>query len=222
MCDDFIVMGDFSIDANLPIHEHGKLEEFCNLFDLSNLIKSNTCFTKTHSSKTDLILTNNSNSFQKSGTTETGLSDFHKLISTFFKSHFSRLSPKAIYYRNYKNFDESKFIEDLIYTDFSLQSDDPNENYSFLKREFSKIVEKDAPLRKKFIRDNHTPFMNKELRKTIYTRSRLRNKFCKSLSNKSEALYKKQQNKCISLRRKSIKKYFNDTNNYGIATNKNF
>ena len=99
---------------------HGKLEEFCNLFDLSNLIKSNTCFTKTHSSKADLILTNSSNSFQKSGTTETGLSDFHKLISTFFKSHFSRLSPKAIYYRNYKNFDESKFIEDLIYTDFSL------------------------------------------------------------------------------------------------------
>ena len=220
MCDNFNVMGDFNIEVNLPDHEYDKLEEFFHLFDMSNLIKSNTCFTKTHSFK-NLILTNNSNSFQKSGTTETDLSDFHKLISTFFKSHFSRLSPKAIYYRNYKNFDESKFIEDLIYTDFSLQSDDPNENYSFLKREFSKIVEKDAPLRKKFIRDNHTPFMNKELRKTIYTRSRLRNKFCKSLSNKSEALYKKQQNKCISLRRKSIKKYFNDTNNYGIATNKN-
>ena len=62
----------------------------------------------------DLILTNNSNSFQKSGTTETGLSDFPKLISTIFKSHFSRPIPKAIYYRNYKGFDESKFIEDLI------------------------------------------------------------------------------------------------------------
>ena len=79
MCDNFIVMGDFNIDVNLPSHEHDKLEEFCNLFDLSNLIKSNTCFTKTHSSKIDLILTNNSNSFQKSGTTETCLSYFHKL-----------------------------------------------------------------------------------------------------------------------------------------------
>ena len=27
--------------------------------------------------------------------TETGLSDFHKLISTFLRSHFSRLKPKA-------------------------------------------------------------------------------------------------------------------------------
>ena len=133
-------------------------------------------FHKNTRSKIDLILTNNSNSFQKLGTTETGLSDFHKLISTF-----SRLSPKAIYYRNYKNVDESKFSEDLIYTDFSLQSDDPNENYSFLTRGFSKNVGKHAPLRKKFIRDKHAPFMNKELRKAIYTRSKLCNKFCKSL-----------------------------------------
>ena len=63
--------------------------------------------------------------------------------------------------------------------------------------------------------------MNKELRKAIYTRSRLRNKFCKSPSNENEALYKKKRNKCVSLRRKSVKKYFNDITNYGIATSKN-
>ena len=45
-----------------------------------------------------------------------------------------------------------------MYTDISLQFDDPDENYSFLTREFSKIVEKHAPLRKKFIRGNHAPF----------------------------------------------------------------
>ena len=138
------------------------------------------------------------------------------------KWNFSRLSPEAIYYTNYKNFDESKFTEDLIYTDFSLQSDDPNENYSFLTKESSKIVEKHAPLRKKFIRDNHAPFMNKELRTAIYTRSRLHDKFCKNPSNENEALHKKQRNKCVSLRRKSIKKYFNDITNYEIGTNKNF
>ena len=150
-------MGDFNIDVNLQCHDHDKLEEFCNLFDLSSFHK---------------------NSFQKSGTTETGLSEFYKLISTFFKSQFSRLSPKAIYY--YKNFDESKFIEDLIYTDFSLQSDDSDKKYSFLTRKFSKIVEKHTLLWKKFISGNHAAFINKELRQAIYTRSRLRNKFCKN------------------------------------------
>ena len=32
--------------------------------------------------------------------------------------------------------------------------------------------------------------MNKELRKAIYTRSRLRNKFCVTLLKETEALYK--------------------------------
>ena len=64
--------------------------------------------------------------------------------------------------------------------------------------------------------------MNKELRKAIYTRSRLRNKLCSSTSKENEALYKKQRNKCVSLRKKSIKKYFNNITNYEIATNKNF
>ena len=130
--DNFIVMGDFSIDVNLPSHKHDKLGKFGNLFDLSNLRKSDTCFTKTHSSKIDLILINTSNSFPKSGITKAVFSDFHKLVTTFFKSHFSRLNPKAIYYKNYKNVSESNFVDNLITTDFSLQSDDPNENYSFL------------------------------------------------------------------------------------------
>ena len=40
-----------------------------------------------------------------------------------------------------------------------------------LTQEFSKIVEKHAPLRKKFIRGKHAIFMNNKLRKAIYTRS---------------------------------------------------
>ena len=54
-----------------------------------------------------------------------------------------------MFYKNYKNIDESKFIEDLVNAGFSWQSDDPDESYSFLTTEFSKSVEKDTPLRKK-------------------------------------------------------------------------
>ena len=85
MSDNFIVMDDFNIDANQPSYNHDKLEEFWNLFDLSNLIKSNIYFIKADSSKIDLIFTNNSDPFQKSGATETDLNDFHRLISIFFK-----------------------------------------------------------------------------------------------------------------------------------------
>ena len=126
--ENFIVMGDFNIDVTKKGTEFDKLDEFCDLFNLTNLVTSPTCFTKTHKSTIDLILTNKGNCFQKTKVTETGLSDFHKLISTFLRSHFSRLKPKAIYYRNYKKFNEQKFLEDVKNTNFCFNSDDPNEN----------------------------------------------------------------------------------------------
>ena len=73
------------------------------MLNLTNLAGTEACVTNSHKSTIDLILTNKPSSFQKTMATETGLSDFHKLVSTFFKSHYSRLKPKTVYYRNYKN-----------------------------------------------------------------------------------------------------------------------
>ena len=117
---------------------------------------------------------------------ETGLSDFHKLISTFLRSHFTRLNPKAICYRNYKKFNEQKFLEHVENTNFCFNSDDPNDNYELITDLFSKIVNKHAPRKKKFLRDNQEPFMNKELHKAIYDTSRLKNRFCKTLIEENE------------------------------------
>ena len=64
------------------------LSGFCDLFHLTNIVKSDTCFNKTHTSLIDLILTNKPPIFNKTLVTETGLSDYHKMITTFFKLHF--------------------------------------------------------------------------------------------------------------------------------------
>ena len=111
--ENFIIMVDFNIDINTAGMKVGKIDEFCNLFDLTNLIKTETSCTKNHKSATDLFLTNRPLSFQKTRTTETGISVYYKLISTFFKSHYTRLKPRIIYYRNYKNFNEELFLKEL-------------------------------------------------------------------------------------------------------------
>ena len=46
----FIIMGDFNIDINTAGMYVDKRDEFCNLFDLINLIKTETCCTKNHKS----------------------------------------------------------------------------------------------------------------------------------------------------------------------------
>ena len=79
-----IIMRDFNIDLKIKGFGFNKLNQFCDLFNLTNLIKTETCFTKSHKSLIDLFLTNKPLSIQKTHLTERGLSDYHKLISTFF------------------------------------------------------------------------------------------------------------------------------------------
>ena len=221
--DNIIVMGDFNIDINKnEAIGHDKLDVFCNTLNLTNLVKSDTCFTNNHKSTIDLFLTNKPRSFQFTSVTETGLSDYHRLITTFMKSYFSRLKPKIIHYRNFKRFDEQKFIDDVKNADFSFETDDPNENYSALTNTFSLIVEKHAPLKKKIVRGNHAPFITKDLRKAIYTRSRLKSKYIKNPSEVNEKLYKRQRNKCVSIRKKSMKQYFSNITSKGTVTNTEF
>ena len=211
-------MGDFNIDVANRGVEFDKLDGFCNLFNLKNFISSPRCFTKTHKSTIDLILTNKESCFQKTKVTETGLSDFHKLISTFLRSQFCRLKPKKIYYRNFKNFNEKNFLEEVKNTDFRFNSDDLNENYELITNVFSNIAE----IKKKFLRGNQAHFMTKEFCKALYNRSRLTNKFFKIPSEENEQLYKKQRNKCVAIRKKSIRNYFSQIANGNIVTSRNF
>ena len=97
--------------------------------------------------------------------TETGLSDFHQLVSIFFKSHYSRLTPKIMYYRNYKNFRNSNFLKDLSNNTIILDSDDPNENYKFLTTKFQEVVNRHIPLKKKILRENHASLLTKNSEK---------------------------------------------------------
>ena len=56
-----------------------------------------------------------------------------------------------------------------------------------------------APLKKKMLKGNQAPFLTKELRKKIYTRSKLKNKYNSNLTEENKAIHKKQRNKCVSL-----------------------
>ena len=71
-----------------------------------------TCFKKTTGTSIDILLTNWPRSFLKMGIFETGLSDHHKLILSFFRSFFKD-STKTIQYRKYKTFTESSFLHEL-------------------------------------------------------------------------------------------------------------
>ena len=79
-------MGNFNIDIKSSKSDKDKLENVCDLFNLTNLVHSETCFMKNGKSTIDLILTSKPLRFQKMHVVETGLSDYQKMISIFFKT----------------------------------------------------------------------------------------------------------------------------------------
>ena len=54
-------------------------------------------------------MTNCPKNFQELSTLETGLSDFHKMALTVFKSEAPNLTLKVVSYRKYKHFYSDKF-----------------------------------------------------------------------------------------------------------------
>ena len=98
--DNFLVIGD--LDSEIS---EMAMTEFFEIYNLQNLVKDPTCY-KNPSKLTciNLILTNFPKSFQYTQTTETGLSDFPKLTLAVLKTHFPRLKPNILNYRDYKGF----------------------------------------------------------------------------------------------------------------------
>ena len=82
-------------------------------FDAFSAHKMDDIQRKLVENKSDILLTNKPNSFRKTVTTETGLSDCHQLVSTVFRSAFIKLPPKTVRYRSYKTYDKQIFLHEL-------------------------------------------------------------------------------------------------------------
>ena len=221
--DNVMIMGDINIDTHDIQHPgYTRLSSFCDVFGLSNLVNDKTCFTKNHSTSIDVMLTNKPRCFQNTTVFETGLSDFHGLVLTLMKTHIPRLKPKMIRYRSYKKFDPEKFLQDVTNIDFKADVKDADLAYRNLSSAFREFVDKHAPLKTKVQRGNTAPFMNQQLQKAIYTRSRLKKRLNKNPTAENRTKFKKQRNKCVSIRKKAIKSHFKEATKNGTMSNKEF
>ena len=193
------------------------MSEFLFKNDSKNLVQQKTCFKSTNNpSCIDLFVTNSPRSFQNTITFASGLSDFHKMILTILKSTFPKVRPKQIDYRKFKNFDLNNFKTE-IRTKMQLI-----DKYETFEEEFLKVLNNHTPLKKKFIRANHAPYMTKNLRKAIMKRSQLENKYISNSTVENRNKYKKHKNFCSKLYKKERKKFYSQLDIKNITDNKLF
>ena len=95
-----------------------------------------------------------------------------------------------------------------------------------LKSEIEKavltVLNKQAPLKAKFLSHNNNLFMTNEPRKTIIERSPLKNSYNKNRNYENWYFYKKQRDFCVSFLRKSKRNYFKNVKMHDITDNKIF
>ena len=152
----------------------------------------------------DLILTSRPSLHQFTIVFETGISDHHLLIYTMLKSTYTKMEPKVLSKRCFKNFSEQSFLQDLK------QEWSNTGNFHHFNKEFKNTLNDHAPLKTSKIRGNTKPHVNKILRKVIMKRSNLKNIANKSDKIEDEERYKIQRNIVIKLNKKLKTAYFKE------------
>ena len=138
----FLLTGDFNAEDS-----ESCLKDFLYHYDAKNLVKQKTCFKSVENpSCIDLFLTNSYRSFQNTTTVSTGLSDFHNMSVTVLKSTFKKTKPKEILYRDYRNFIENDFRDELR---MKLERDEIKE-YERFETIFLNVLNKHAHIKRRF------------------------------------------------------------------------
>ena len=138
------------------------------------------------------------------------------------KTSFRKLKPKIINYRKYKNFSNDIFRDSLLEELSQVRINNDDEGFNNFLRICRNTLDRFAPRKKKYIRGNNAPFMNKTLSKEIMKRSNLRNKYLKSRSEEDRQRFRKQRNLCVSLLRKTKRSYYSNLNEKKVIDNRTF
>ena len=128
---------------------------------------------------------------------------------------FKKNSPIERHYRDYKHW--TKFKNDL-----NKKLSEGIANYESFEIIFIEVLKKHAPLRKKFLRDNHAPCITKILRKAFTHRSHLETKYLKTKTQTNLKLYKKHKNFCSKLYKRERRKYYESLDVKNVLNSKEF
>ena len=91
-----------------------------------------------------------------------------------------------------------------------------------MKESVNTTLDKHAPLKKRYVRANQSPFMNKKLSKEIVKGSRLRNTFLNTKSDIDRKAYNKQRNYVVSLLRIEKKNFYSSLDTKVVTDNRTF
>ena len=136
------------------------------------------------------------------------------------KSYFQKQVPIKISYRDFKNFNQANFRNELLRKLYNRNGG--KINYDAFEGIVVRLLNIHAPLKERYVRANNSPFMNKTLSKAVMTRSRPRNKLIKDPNLENKTKYTMYRNYCTGLFRRQKKNFYNNLDPKLVTDNKKF
>ena len=117
-------------------------------------------------------------------------------------------------------FNEGKFKD--LFLSYPEEVEMSDLSVDVFKMTFLNALNSFAPVKKKYLRVNHSKFVNKELTKAMMLRTKLHNKFLKPKTTETRSAYNKQRNTCVSILRKAKRSYFENLDIKNLSDNRKF
>ena len=140
---------------------------------------------------------------------------------TILGSYWEKKQPKIVSYRSFGKFSNSDFKKQILraFSTLRLSNDFPSLDL-YVDICIRVLYIYAPPKKKRYLRGNSSPFMNKAISKAVMDRRRLRNKFLKNRSAENKLAYYRQKNYCLPLTLKSKRDYYNNLDNRIVTDSK--
>ena len=167
----------------------------------------------TRESKTliDIICSNEPEKIYSVKVISAGLSD-HELICCSRKVNNVKIHPRIITCRNFTNYDQKLFCEELESMNFNqvFASSCVNTAWSILKNILQQCIDKHAPLLEKKVKGRLCPWLTQEVKREMNLRDGLLRKARRTNCEHDWSTYKRQRNRVTGLIKRCKSKYHQD------------
>uniref|UniRef100_A0A3P9IXQ6 Reverse transcriptase domain-containing protein n=1 Tax=Oryzias latipes TaxID=8090 RepID=A0A3P9IXQ6_ORYLA len=168
-----VIIGDLNWNWLQPVSDDFK--SYCDCLNLFQLVndptRPNPKFPE-KSSLIDLILTNSPSKYSTAAVFANDISD-HCIIAISRNTKMPKTKPHIIIKRNVKQFCEQSFCQELYEFDWHtmMEIDNVETAWSYFHNEFTKILDRHAPIRHYKVKGRNNPWFSSDLANQLHERN---------------------------------------------------
>ena len=197
---DIFIIGDLNCDLHSEKSESKALNDFCTMFNLSQIISKPTRVTRDSSSLLDVILTTNPHQVIQTTILENSISD-HFTISALLRLKAPKPHRSRILTRTYKNYDSEKFSEDISKVIWNALDEisDLNSRLEHFNTEFLRVLDLHAPVKHMSFKHRTSPFIPPKIKEQMKIRDKNLRKARKTRCDLDWALFRKSKTETVKM-----------------------